>query len=162
MLSGFEDTREDVRGLSAGVWKKLTIWGMRLAVICGVVLFVMAMIKGERPFAQPHLMFKLGIGAVLILLCENAPKSLMVGKRGSAMLTLMLFILISFMASNHSAFLVKPEPPAPESDPSAVPPAPAPEAEPPVVIAVPPPETVPPAVPAAQQQDAQLPQGSVG
>jgi len=150
MLSGFEDSREDIRGLAAGVWKKLTVWGMRLAVLCGAILFVMAMVKGDRPFTQPHLMFKLGIGVLLILLCENAPKALAVGKRGFAMLALMLFILTSFVASNHNAFMPKPEPPAPEAAPAEPAAEPSPDAAPPVV---PPPD-------AEQQQDSRPPQGS--
>jgi len=99
MLSGFEDTHEEVRGIAAGVWKKLAVWGMRFAVLCGVILYVMAWVHGERPFAQPHLIYKLVIVIVLAVLCENAPKQLINGKRGHAMLALMLFILASFVAS---------------------------------------------------------------
>ena len=99
MLSGFEDTHEEVRGLAAGVWKKLTIWGMRFAVLCGIILYAMACVYGEKPYFQPQLIYKLVIVIVLVVLCENAPKSLINGKRGYAMLALMLFILTSFIAS---------------------------------------------------------------
>jgi len=99
MLSGFEDAHEEVRGLAAGVWKKLAVWGMRFAVLCGIVLYVMAWVHGERPFAQPYLIYKLVIVIVLAVLCENATKPLTIGKRGHAMLALMLFILTSFVAS---------------------------------------------------------------
>jgi hypothetical protein len=112
ILSGFEDTHEDIRGLSAVIWKKLTRWGMRLAILCGLALFVVEMAKGEKPFAQPHLMFKLGIGAVMVFLSESTPKALGIGKRGSATLALMIFIFTSFIASNHEAFS-KTEAPAP-------------------------------------------------
>jgi len=99
MLSGFEDTHEEVRGIAAGVWKKLAIWGMRFAVLCGVILYAMACVYGEKPYFQPHLIYKLVIVILLVVLCENAPKQLINGKRGYAMLALMLFILTSFIAS---------------------------------------------------------------
>jgi hypothetical protein len=156
VLSGFEDAHEDIRGLSAMIWKKLTIWGTRFAVICGVILFVMAMVNGDKPFAQPHLMFKVGIGAVLIFLCENAPRSLQVGKRGYAMLALMLFIFISFIASNHAALTLKAEPPTPEVEAPVAPEADAPvvpdqETAAPVVSAPEAVSTAPHSIPAARQ-----------
>ena len=121
LLSGFEDTREDIRGLSAVIWKKVTVWGLRCAVFCGVVLFIMYLIKGGKPFAQPHLMFKIGIAPILVLLCETAPKSLLKGKRGAALLAMVLFLVTSFIASNHKAFL-KPEqiPPTQEAPVTAL------------------------------------------
>jgi hypothetical protein len=114
MLSGFEDTNEDVRGLSAVIWKKLTVWGMRCAVFCGAALIIVLLVEGGQPFSQPHLMFKIGIAAVLIFLCETAPKQLGVGKRGAAMLAMVLFLVVSFVASNHSAFY-QPAPIAPSA-----------------------------------------------
>jgi hypothetical protein len=104
LLSGFEDTHEDIRGLSAVIWKKLTIWSMRAAVLFGVILFVMSLVKGGKPFSQPHLMFKIGAVPILVFLCETAPKSLGKGKRGAALLTIALFSVISFVAFNGKAF----------------------------------------------------------
>ena len=121
LLSGFEDTREDIRGLSAAIWKKVTIWALRFAVIFGAALFFLHLIHGGKPFTQPHLMFKLGAAPILILLSETTPKFLAVGKRGSAMLAMVLFLMASFLASNGKAFL------SPEPVPAPAPPAPAPE-----------------------------------
>jgi hypothetical protein len=115
LLSGFEDTHEDIRGLSAVVWKKMAVWGMRCAVCFGFILFILLIFKGNKPFTQPHLMLKIGLGPILLFLCETAPKPLAVGKRGLALIATVLFLVTSFVASNGKAFLsVKPNP-APES-----------------------------------------------
>jgi len=121
LLSGFEDTREDIRGLSAVIWKKVTVWGLRCAVFCGVVLFIMYLVKGGKPFAQPHFMFKIGIAPILVLLCETAPKSLVKGKRGAALLAMVLFLVTSFIASNHKAFLKPAQIPPAQNAPVAAP-----------------------------------------
>jgi hypothetical protein len=111
MLSGFEDTQEEIRGLSAVIWKKVARWGIRLAVLAGIALLVLQIINGGKPFSHPHLMFKLGIAPILVLLCETAPKALGAGKRGAAMLAVVIFVLVSFVASNGRAFFeAKPEP----------------------------------------------------
>jgi hypothetical protein len=104
MLSGFEDTHEDVRGLSAVIWQKITLWGMRCAVCFGFLLFILSLFKGNKPFAQPHLMFKIGMGPILLFLCETAPKPLSVGKRGLALIATVLFLVTSFIAANGRAF----------------------------------------------------------
>jgi hypothetical protein len=124
LLSGFEDTREDVRGLSAAVWKKMAVWGVRLAILLGVAALVANIVKGGKPFLQPHLMFKIGVAPLLVLLCEAAPKKLGEKKRAAAMGAIMLFLLMSFIALNGRAFSA-PEPPpepAPHSDPAPGPP----------------------------------------
>jgi hypothetical protein len=114
LLSGFEDTHEDVRGLAAGVWRKIAVWGMRLAIFFGVAVFVASIVKGGEPFTQPHLMFKIGMAPILVLLCETTPKKLGEGKRGSAMGAIILFLLTSFVASNGNAFFrAKPQLPTP-------------------------------------------------
>jgi len=113
LLSGFEDTHEDVRGLSAAIWKRLVVWGMRLAVLFGVAVLVVIIAKRGWPYSQPHLLFKIGLAPFMVLLCEAAPKSLGAGKRGVAMVAMILFLLTSFIASNGNAFVEpKPEPPA--------------------------------------------------
>jgi hypothetical protein len=114
LLSGFEDTREDVRGLSAAVWRKMAVWGMRLAVLFGVAVLAANIAGGGRPFSQPHLMFKIGMAPFLVLLCETAPKKLGAGRRGAAMGAMMLFLLTSFVASNGRAFF------GPEAAPQTV------------------------------------------
>jgi len=126
LLSGFEDTREDIRGLSAVIWKKIAIWAMRFAVLTGAVMFVMVLFKGDRPFSQPHLMFMLGLSPFLILLCEKTPNSLGMGKRGIAMLITALFLATSFVAT-YGKVVFSPEPAPPPADPQ---PAPAVSVEP--------------------------------
>jgi hypothetical protein len=68
-------------------------------------MVIVSLFNGEQPFSQPHLMFKIGIAALLVFLCETAPKPLAVGKRGAALLSMVLFLVVSFVASNHSAFI---------------------------------------------------------
>jgi hypothetical protein len=104
LLSGFEDSREDLRGLSAAVWRKMAVWGMRLAILFGVAVVAASIANDGKPFSQPHLMFKIGIAPFLVLLCETAPKSLGAGRRGAAIGAVMLFLLTSFIASNGRAF----------------------------------------------------------
>jgi hypothetical protein len=121
LLSGFEDTHEDIRGLSAVIWKKLTIWSMRAAVLFGVILLVINLVKGGKPFSQPHLMFKIGAVPILVLLCETAPKYLGRGKRGIALLAMALFSVISFITLNGKAFFQPETIAEPQPAPSAVP-----------------------------------------
>jgi hypothetical protein len=112
LLSGFEDTNEDVRGLAAGVWRKMVVWGMRLAIFCGLAVLVASIVNGGTPFQQPHLMFKIGMAPILVLLCETAPKHLGEGKRGAALGAIILFLVTSFVASNGKAFFAAKPPPA--------------------------------------------------
>jgi len=121
LISGFEDTHEDVRGLSAVIWKRLTIWSMRAAVLFGVILFVMSLVGGGRPFSQPHLMFKIGIMPILVFLCETAPKFLGKGKRGMALLAMALFSILSFVTINGKAFFQSETTTEPKTAPTLVP-----------------------------------------
>jgi len=121
LLSGFEDTHEDIRGLSAVIWKKLTIWSMRAAVLFGVILLVMNLVGGGKPFSQPHLMLKIGAVPVLVFLCETAPKFLGNGKRGTALLTMALFSILSFVTINGKAFFQSETTIEPQIEPTVVP-----------------------------------------
>lgn len=105
LLSGFEDTREDLRGLAATVWAKVVAWGFRLALLVGVVLLVMKMRGGEQPFIYKYLHLKITLAVVLVALSEMTPKALARAKRGSAMLTLILFLLVTFLATVGKAAL---------------------------------------------------------
>lgn len=97
LLSGFEDTREDLRGLAATVWSKVVAWGFRLAFLLGVLLLVMKFKRGEHPFDYSYLHFKITLAVLLLAFSEMAPKALARAKRGAAMLALMLFLLTSFL-----------------------------------------------------------------
>lgn len=107
LLSGFEEDREDLRGLAATVWKKTVCWGVRLAIVVGAGLLVMKLMRNERPFDWYYLHVKLMLVVFLAGLTEATPKALAVGKRGSALLAVFLFLLTSFTVYNKSVFGVK-------------------------------------------------------
>ncbi|MCL1893355.1 MAG: hypothetical protein FWG02_03820 [Holophagaceae bacterium] len=107
ILSGFEESHEDVRGISAVIWKKLAVWGMRFTVAFGIILLIMYLAKGGKPFSQPHLMLKIGLTPILIFVCETATKNLGNAKRGAAMLAVVLILIITFVSTNGNAFVKK-------------------------------------------------------
>ncbi|MCL1908519.1 MAG: hypothetical protein FWG12_04020 [Holophagaceae bacterium] len=117
ILSGFEETNEDVRGISAVIWKKLAVWGMRSAFACGLALLVINWINRSEPFSQPILLSLLVMAGLLVWLCEAAPKALGTGKRGTALMAMALFLVVSFVITNRTAFARSvPDPdPAPAS-----------------------------------------------
>ena len=105
LLSGFEEGREDLRGLAATVWAKVVAWSFRLAVILGIALLVMMIQAGQNPFkAGYYFHIKLALVVILLALSESAPKALAVGKRGSALLVLVLFFGASFVVYNKGLF----------------------------------------------------------
>lgn len=105
LLSGFEESREDLRGLAATVWAKVVVWSFRLALIFGIALLVMMMQHGQNPFLNGHYFhIKLLLVVVLVGLSEMTPKALAAGKRGSALLVLVLFLAASFVVYNQGLF----------------------------------------------------------
>jgi hypothetical protein len=104
LLSGFEDDREDLRGLSATLWKQVTAWGFRLAVLLGAALLTMKLIRGDHPFDAYFLHLKLGFVFLLLVMSELSPKALALGKRGAPLLALLMFLLATFVAFNQGAF----------------------------------------------------------
>ena len=104
LLSGFEEEREDLRGLAATVWSKTVTWGFRLALILGLVMLAVKIQRGQHPFDAYYLHVKLLLVAILVLMAEVTPKALAVAKRGSAMLCLLLFLLTSFVVFNQGLF----------------------------------------------------------
>ena len=105
LLSGFEEGREDLRGLAATVWSKVVVWAFRLALIAGLVLLVMMIQHGQNPFRNGHYFhIKLLLVVVLVGLSEMTPKALAAGKRGSALLVLVLFMASSFVVYNKGLF----------------------------------------------------------
>ncbi len=105
LLSGFEEGREDLRGLAATVWSKVVVWAFRLALIAGIVLLVMMIQHGQNPFRNGHYFhIKLLLVVILVGLSETAPKALAVGKRGAALLVLLLFLAASFTVYNKALF----------------------------------------------------------
>lgn len=104
MVSGFEDTREDLRGLAAALWARIVSWGLRLALLTGIGMTVWALKMGANPFVQNWLWVKVALVVVLFGLSESAPKALASGKRGGALLATLLFLLASFATFNKPVF----------------------------------------------------------
>ncbi|GLH67940.1 hypothetical protein [Geothrix edaphica] len=105
LLSGFEEGREEIRGLAATVWAKVVAWSFRLALLAGIGLLLMMIQGGQNPLKQGHYMhIKLLLVLVLVGLSEMTPKALAVGKRGSALLALVLFLASSFTVYNKGLF----------------------------------------------------------
>jgi len=100
LLSGYEDEREDLRGLAATVWKRTATWGFRLAVVVGIGALLLHMKDGNNLLAERYMHIKLTLVLILLACSEMAPKGLAVGKRGAAMLALLLFMLVSFVVYN--------------------------------------------------------------
>ena len=110
LLSGFEEGREDLRGLAATVWAKVVAWAFRLAFIAGIVLLVMVMQGGQNPMKNGHYFhIKMLLVVVLVGLSEMTPKALAAGKRGSALLVLVLFLAGSFTVYNKGLFGGRPK-----------------------------------------------------
>jgi len=105
LISGFEDEREDLRGLAATLWAKVVCWAFRLAVLLGLVMI--GWMQGKlkvNPFLQNYLWIKLALVFVLLAMSEMGPKALAAGKRGAATLAVLLFLLSSFVVFNRAAF----------------------------------------------------------
>lgn len=105
LLSGFEEGREDLQGLAATVWAKVVAWSFRLALVAGIALLVLMIQGGQNPFkAGVYFHIKLTLVFVLVGLSEMTPKALAAGKRGSALLVLVLFLAVGFTVFNKGLF----------------------------------------------------------
>ncbi len=105
LLSGFEEGREDLQGLAATVWAKVVAWSFRLALIAGIALLVMMIQGGQNPFkAGFYFHIKLTLVFILIGLSEMTPKALAAGRRGSALLVVVLFLAVGFTVFNKGLF----------------------------------------------------------
>jgi hypothetical protein len=108
LLSGFESERPDLQGLAATVWKRTATWGFRLAVLIGIAMLFLKMSQGDKPFAAfNYLHIKLLLVFFLLACAEMAPKMLAKGKRGAAMLALLLFMATAFVVYNKDLFAPK-------------------------------------------------------
>jgi hypothetical protein len=111
LLSGFEEGREEIRGLAATIWAKVVAWSFRLALIAGVGLLILMIQGGQNPLKAGHYFhIKLLLVIVLVGLSEMTPKALAAGKRGSALLVLVLFLASSFIVYNKGLFSARPAP----------------------------------------------------
>ncbi|HTL99221.1 MAG TPA: hypothetical protein VL181_10500 [Holophagaceae bacterium] len=108
LLSGFESERPDLQGLAATVWKRTATWGFRLAVLIGIAMLALKMSQGDKPFAAfNYLHIKLLLVFFLLACAEMAPKALAKGKRGAAMMALLLFMATTFVVYNKDLFAPK-------------------------------------------------------
>lgn len=108
LLSGFESERPDLQGLAATVWKRTATWGFRLAVLLGIAMLFLKMSQGDKPFAAfNYLHIKLVLVFFLLACSEMAPKMLAKGKRGAAMIALLLFMATAFVVYNKDLFAPK-------------------------------------------------------
>jgi hypothetical protein len=111
LLSGFEEGREEIRGLAATIWAKVVAWSFRLALVAGIGLLILMIQGGQNPLKHGHYFhIKLLLVVVLAGLSEMTPKVLAAGKRGSALLTLVLFLASSFIVYNKGLFGGSPAP----------------------------------------------------
>jgi hypothetical protein len=110
LLSGFEESREDLQGLAATIWAKVVAWSFRLALIAGIGLLLLMLQGGQNPLKDGHyLHIKLMLVLVLVGLSEMTPKALAARKRGSALLVLVLFLASSFIVYNKGLFGGRPK-----------------------------------------------------
>jgi hypothetical protein len=110
LLSGFEESREDLQGLAATIWAKVVAWSFRLALIAGIGLLLLMLQGGQNPLKDGHyLHIKLMLVLVLVGLSEMTPKALAARKRGSALLVLVLFLASSFLVYNKGLFGGRPK-----------------------------------------------------
>ncbi|MBI3132235.1 MAG: hypothetical protein HYZ13_13020 [Acidobacteria bacterium] len=104
LLSGFEQEREDLKGLAASVWKQTVVWPVRMAIIVGLLAMVQKLQWKMNPFNFYYFHLKLVLILPLAASVEMGPKALAVGKRGAAMVALFLFLIISFVVYNQRLF----------------------------------------------------------
>ena len=123
LLSGFEQEREDLKGLAATVWKQAVVWPIRAAIVVGLLAMFQKIQWKMSPFAFVYFHIKLGLVLPLAASVEMAPKALAAGKRGAAMVGLFLLLAISFVVYNQRIFGVS-KPKAPELPAVATAPAP--------------------------------------
>ena len=107
LLSGYEDEKPDLRGLAATIWKRTVTWGFRLALLAGIGLLILNIQSGNNLLLQRYFHIKLTLVLILLVLSEMAPKALALGRRGAAMLALLLFLLASFVVYNKELFSAK-------------------------------------------------------
>lgn len=104
VLAGFEDSREDLKGLTSVLWKRTAAWGFRFAFLLGLILLGLKIRAGVHPFAESYLHLKLALAFLLLMFSEMSPRALGAAKRGAPLLALILFLLVTFVSVNKVAF----------------------------------------------------------
>ena len=104
ILVGLEDSRDDLKGLTALLWRRTAAWAFRVALVLGIVLLALRIQAGDQPFQAIYLHWKMPLVTLLLVCSEMAPRSLAAGKRGAALLAFMFFLLATFVSVNSEAF----------------------------------------------------------
>lgn len=107
MISGLETVQPEFQGLAPALWAKQVRWGLRIAVVLGI-LMLLTIKGGGCPLRAGYLHLKLPLGILALVLSEITPKALAAHKRGAALLALLLMLLAGFVAFNRDAFQRKP------------------------------------------------------
>jgi len=107
ILVGFEAEREDLKGLTAVLWKRTASWAFRIAVVLGLILLTLQVLAGAHPFDAMYLHWKLVMVLALLMCSEMAPRALGSNRRGTPLLAFLFFLLITFVAVNKDAFGTK-------------------------------------------------------
>lgn len=102
LLSGLEDAQPEYRGLAAAIWSRVVVWGTRLAVVFGVILLVLKLREHYPLFTFRAFHLKLTAAILMAGLAEMSTKTLAKGKKGAALLMLVLFLVTTFAALNRS------------------------------------------------------------
>jgi hypothetical protein len=118
MVSGLEEENEAFQGLAPALWSRIVVWSFRITVLLGLGLLAHQLWLGGRPFAARYLPVKLVLALLLLMVSETGTRSLAMGKRGAALLAILLFLLTSFTVFNKRAFGGKVLDPAPYSSPA--------------------------------------------
>jgi uncharacterized membrane protein len=104
ILVGFEDGREDLKGMTSILWKRTAVWAFRLAVVLGAVLLVLRFRMGDHPFEARYLHLKLALVVLLLAMSELSGRALARARRGAAILAFLLFLMVTFVTVNRDAF----------------------------------------------------------
>jgi hypothetical protein len=104
ILVGFEDGREDLKGMTSILWKRTSAWAFRLAVVLGIALLVLRIRSGDHPFDDRYLHLKLVLVLLLLACSEMSAKHLARARRGAAILAFLLFLMVTFVSVNKDAF----------------------------------------------------------
>lgn len=107
VMVGFEESREDLHGLTALLWKRTVAWGFRIALVLGLILFVERYRADHDFLLERYLHWKFALVLLLLAFSEMAPKALARHRRGAPLLAFLLFLLTVFVSVNHSAFGVR-------------------------------------------------------
>ena len=113
ILVGFEDSRDDLHGMTSLLWKRTAAWGFRLAVLAGICLLALRLHDGDHPFDALYLHWKLVLVVLLLMCSELSGKSLARSRHGLPMLAFLFFLLVTFVSVNHDAFGMRKRPAEP-------------------------------------------------